>query len=109
MILPNMVCSVFNHTPPRLAPEEHSSGCYNMFSGRTSHKKRRMSPKEVEEEEINTCMRKVYKINELSEIHICFCLSIFKDFVIRECFNYLPNKLLRYEYVIKKYDEHVAP
>ena len=82
-----------------------------MFSGRTSSKKQRTSPKEVEKEEINACMRKVYKIDELkiSEIHIHVCLSIFKDLVIWECFDYLSNKLSRYEYVIKKYDEHIAP
>lgn len=81
-----------------------------MPSGKTSSKKRRSSPKEVEEEEINACVRKVYKIDELktSEMHIRFCLSIFKDPVIHECFDYLHNKLLRYEYVIKKYDEHVS-
>ena len=74
-----------------------------MFSGRTSSK-------EVEKKEIITCMRKIYKIDELktSEIYIHFCLSIFKDPVIQECFDYLPNKLLRYEYVIKKYNEHVT-
>lgn len=81
-----------------------------MSSGKTSSKKRRPSPKEVEEEEINACVRKVYKIDELktSKMHIRFCLSIFKDLVIHKCFDYLPNKFLRYEYVIKKYDEHVA-
>ena len=111
MILPNMVCSVFKRTPPWLAPKKHSIGRQNMSSGGTSFKKLRTSPKEIEEEEINACMCKVYKIDELktSEIHICFCLSIFKDLVIRECIDYLSNKLLRYEYVIKKYDEHVAP
>ena len=106
-----MVCSVFNRTPPWLAPKEHSSGRQNMFLGRTSSKNLRTSPKEIEEEEINDCMCKVYKTDELktSEINIRFCLSIFKDLVIRECFDYLSNKLLRYEYVIRKYDEHVAP
>ena len=106
-----MVCSVFNHTPPWLTPKEHSSDHQNMSSSRTSSKKWRTSPKEVEEEEINAYMRKVYKIDELktSEIHIRVCLSIFKDPVIQECFDYLSNKLLKYEYVIKKYDKHIAP
>ena len=52
-------------------PEEHSS-CRNMFSGRTSSKKRRPSFKEVEVEEIKACMCEVYKIDELksSEIYM---------------------------------------
>ncbi|KAK9997837.1 hypothetical protein SO802_017440, partial [Lithocarpus litseifolius] len=95
MILPNMLCSVFNRTPPSLAPEElHSSGRLNM------------SPEEVEEE-IEACMREVYKIDYLrnSQIYMDFCRSIFDDDEIRECFDCLPNKKLRCEYVIKKYNE----
>ena len=111
MILLIMVYSVFNCTPPWLVSEKHSSGHQNMSSGRMSSEKRRTSSKEVEEEKINTYMCKVYKINELktSKIHIHFCLSIFKDPVIRKYFDYLSNELLRYEYVIKNYDEHVTP
>ena len=103
MILPNMFCSVFNRTPSWLAPEEHSNG---PPSG-TSSRKRRRSPEEVEQEEIDACMCKVCEIDKLtdSEAIISFCFSLFEDPRIRETFNYLPKKLLRKQYVIGKYDE----
>ncbi|KAK9997770.1 hypothetical protein SO802_017373 [Lithocarpus litseifolius] len=94
MILPNVVCSIFDRTPSWLAPQEHSS-------------QRQPSSEEVKEE-IKTSMHKVYEIDELksSERYIRFCLTIFKDPEVRETFDYLPNKFLRREYVIKKYNEH---
>ena len=107
MILPNMVCSVFNRTPPSLAPEElHSRGHMNMSSSRSSSKKRRKSPKEIEEEELNACMDEVYKIDELTifEKYIDFCFALFRESELRSCFNLLPNKTLKYEYIVLQYN-----
>ena len=91
MISPNMVCSVFNQTPPSLAPEELHLN---------------MSPEEVEEE-IDACMSEVYKIDHLrtSNVYTVFCRLIFENAEIRECFDCLPNKKLRCEYVLKKFKE----
>ena len=91
MISPNMVCSVFNQTPPSLAPEELHLN---------------KSPEEVEEE-IDACMSEVYKIDHLrtSNAYTVFCRLIFENAEIRECFDCLPNKKLRCEYVLKKFKE----
>ncbi|KAK9997769.1 hypothetical protein SO802_017372 [Lithocarpus litseifolius] len=65
MILPNVVCSIFDRTPSWLAPEEHSRQRQNMSSSKMPSRKRKPSFEEIEEEEIKTCMLKVYKIDEL--------------------------------------------
>lgn len=107
MISPNMVCTVFNRTPPSLVPEElHSRGRLNMSTGRSSSRKRRKSPEEVEEEELNACMDEVYKIDELaiSEKYIDFCFALFRESEFRTCFNLLPNKTLKYEYIVRQYN-----
>ena len=112
MISPNMVCTVFNRTPPSLAPEElHPRGRLNMPLGRTSSKKRRMSPKEVEEEEADACMKEVYQIDKLrtSEKYIDFCFALFGESEFRSCFNLIPNKTLKYEYVVWQYNKNLAP
>ncbi|KAK9995234.1 hypothetical protein SO802_019920 [Lithocarpus litseifolius] len=106
MISPNMVCSVFNCTPSRPTPDEHSNSRQNMSSGGTSSGKRLPSLKEVENEEIAASMRKVYEIDELANLeeYINFCFTVFEDPKIREVFNYLLKKLLRRQYIIKKDD-----
>ena len=99
----NMVCTVLNHTPPSLAPEElHSRGRLNMSSFRSSSKKWRKSPEGVEEEELNACVDEIYKIDELtiSETYIDFCFALFRESEFRTCFNLLPNKTLKYEYIV---------
>ncbi|KAK9997771.1 hypothetical protein SO802_017374 [Lithocarpus litseifolius] len=54
MILPNVVCSIFDRTPSWLVPEEHLRQRQNMSSSKTASKKRKPSFEEVEEEEIKT-------------------------------------------------------
>ena len=95
MISPNMLCSVFNQTPPSLAPEE--------LHFRTYLNK---SPEEVEEE-IDACMSEVYKIDDLrtSHVYTAFCRLIFENTEIRKTFDCLPNEKLKCEYVLKKFNE----
>ena len=94
MISPDMLCSVFDQTPPSLAPEEL------YLTGRFS-----LSPEEAAEK-IAACMSEAYKIDGLRDRYSSYCLSLFEDAESRACFDCLPNKKLRFEYVKKKhYDE----
>ncbi|KAK9997780.1 hypothetical protein SO802_017383 [Lithocarpus litseifolius] len=94
MISPNMVCTVFNRTPPSLAPEE--------FHLRHLE--------EAEEKEWKACMDMVLSIDALlnSLEYTMFCMSLFKNREIRRCFDLLPSKTLKYEYVIMQYNLSVA-
>ena len=97
MISPNMVCTVFNRTPPSLVPEElHSRGRLNMSSGRSSSRKRRKSPEEVEEEELNACVwtRSTKLMNWQSLRHILiFVLHFLEKVNSGLVLIYFPTKL----------------
>uniref|UniRef100_A0A7N2N652 Uncharacterized protein n=1 Tax=Quercus lobata TaxID=97700 RepID=A0A7N2N652_QUELO len=55
MLFPNMVCTIFNRTPVQLLPVEHPS--YHRNKSSSSRTSKRRSPKELEEEEKEACMR----------------------------------------------------
>ncbi|XP_030948968.1 uncharacterized protein LOC115972874 [Quercus lobata] len=101
MISPNMVCTVFNRTPPSLAPEELPSRVRLNMSLAS-----KMRGKSTEEEELNACMDEVYKIDKLkiSENYVYFCFALFREGEFRRCFNLLPNKTLKYEYIVLQYN-----
>lgn len=87
MISPNMVCTVFNRTPPSLAPEE-------LY----------LTSSELDEEEWNACIALANSIDQLR-----FFKTLFRDCEVRRCFNLLPNKTLKYEYFVMQYNLRVSP
>ena len=82
-----MVCSVFNRTPPSLAPEE-----------------RYLSSFDFEEEEWNACIAIANTTHQLR-----FFETLFSDREIQRCFNLLPNKTLKYEYFVMQYKSARCP
>ncbi|KAF3956565.1 hypothetical protein CMV_018316 [Castanea mollissima] len=89
MISPNMVCTVFNRTPPSLAPEPRL---------------KRLKPSEDKEEDWNACIALANSIDQLRLFE-----TLFKDREILRCFNLLPNKTLKYEYFVMQYNLRVSP